>query len=77
MANFKEIIYNDGKGKSQSCEYHIEITGNAPWYYNAFNSAIGYGRNVKDAKQECLIYLKTLVNDLINFINEIDEKEYK
>ena len=36
MANFRENVYNDGKGKSQSYEYRIEISGNAPWYYNAF-----------------------------------------
>lgn len=74
MANFKENKYDDRKGKQQSCEYSIEISGNAPWYYNAFSSAIGYGIDMEEAKKECLTYLKIMINDLMNFIEEIDEK---
>jgi hypothetical protein len=75
MANFRENIYNDGKGKQQSCEYRIEITENAPWYYNGFSSVTGYGENEEEAKRECLTYLKIMLNDLMNFIEEIDNKE--
>lgn len=75
MSNFKEKTYYDGKGKSQSYEYRIEISGNAPWYYNAFSSVTGYGSDIEEAKQECLTYLKIMLNDLMNFIDEIDNKE--
>mgnify|MGYP003305302516 CR=1 FL=1 len=77
MANFKEIKFNDGKEKSQSYEYRIELTENAPWYYNNFYSVTGFGENEEEAKRECLTYLKVLLNDLMNFIEEIDEKEYR
>lgn len=75
MANFKEFKFNDGKEKSQSYEYRIELNENAPWYYNNFNSVTGFGENEEEAKRECLTYLKVLLNDLMNFIEEIDEKE--
>lgn len=70
MANFKEIIYNDGKGKSQSYEYTIVVTEDAPWYYNSFSSITGYGENEQEAKEECLAQLKEMLNDLTNFINK-------
>ena len=75
MSNFKEITYYDGKGNSQSYEYSIEISGNAPWYYNAFSSATGYGKDIEEAKQECLAYLKIMLNDLMNFIDKIENEE--
>lgn len=77
MTNFKEVKYNDGKGTSQSYECTIEVNEKAPWYYNNFSSATGFGENEEEAKKECMTYLKILVNDLINFIEEHDEKEYR
>lgn len=70
MANFKEIIYNDGKGKNQSYEYTIVVTEDAPWHYNCFSSITGYGENEQEAKEKCLAQLREMLNDLINFINK-------
>ena len=72
MDIIREIIYNDGKEKWQSYEYTIEVTENAPWYYDNF-SITGYGSNVKEAKEECLQQLKEFLNNMMEFVNKIEK----